>query len=838
MTIAKLGKIYDQMRNSGIPLLPFNYIGLVKRNDDAQRMGRLSVWIPEMGGDPDDEGGWVIASYASPFAGATDLTRINGYTTNSNVAQQAYGLWLIPPDLNNEVVIFFANGDISRAYWFACTWQQNMNHMIPGIAVNVTTEPSPPIHVSPVIEYNKADKNIDIDAPRRPPFQSLTDGLYTEGLDRDNERGTSSTSARREAPSKTFGLLSPRGNTIHIDDNEENEFIRLRTRSGAQVLIDETTGFVYINSKNGNAWLEISDAGIDAYSANGISMRAQGDINIRADRNIFFDADQDISFHAGQNITMEAGKDAQVKIAHDLFLSAGNDIQAGCGNNLVLSATQQATIKTGDEFNVNSGTRIHLESSANTHIKSGSNLRLQSTSDTTLKAGGRQTRDGTTILDNTGASPAADAATASNATAPTTPAATSKLDTTPRLNGTSSTRDGAGRWQWNHSGGTISMVGNRMPTHEPWKDHPRSNVPPPPLEDVPINYQPTYGGQTEDNTEAVAGTQVNDSGCSFGVANTKPVSTEVFNAIKAAADKTGADPATMLAFADMESGFNPNARAKTSSASGLFQFTGDTWKGMVTQYGNRYNVSYDGINDAPSNAMMGGQFIKDNSDRLQKNGLASNPGNLYIMHFMGSGGGPTFIKAAQSNPSQDASLAFPAAANANPGIFRKGRTLGEVYTSLTTNANSKANAYAGQLGTQAPCIRPTGTAASPAPGSGGTSAGSNTLLPSNFEQYKGQQVGNGECVTLVQVVGHLPRTTEWKPGDPPSGNTPIGTPIASFQNGHYIGHAGFFNGMLPDGSGFTMIDQYNSPKTNVGVRTYSYSRSGIQNAGIYRVIHL
>src|ERR1044072_22500 len=192
MTTAKrLGPMDDPMRNRGIPLYFGIYIGFVKDNKDGQRMGRLSVWVPELGGDPNDEASWVIASYCSPFAGATDINSIKGYSTNTQVAQQSYGLWLVPPDLNCEVAVFFANGDVSRAYYFGCTYQTLMNQMVPGVAVDVTTEPGN--KVSPVTEYNKADKSITPTKPRRQPFKPLTEGLKTEGVDKENERGPSST---------------------------------------------------------------------------------------------------------------------------------------------------------------------------------------------------------------------------------------------------------------------------------------------------------------------------------------------------------------------------------------------------------------------------------------------------------------------------------------------------------------------------------------------------------------------------------------------------------------------------------------------------------------------
>jgi len=91
MPIGKLGPIGDPLRNRGIPLYPFIYIGFVKRNDDAQKMGRLSVWIPEMGGQSDDSGSWIIASYASPFAGATDITTVH-LTTDHSYSDQRIAL--------------------------------------------------------------------------------------------------------------------------------------------------------------------------------------------------------------------------------------------------------------------------------------------------------------------------------------------------------------------------------------------------------------------------------------------------------------------------------------------------------------------------------------------------------------------------------------------------------------------------------------------------------------------------------------------------------------------------------------------------------------------------
>lgn len=756
---------------------PFPYIGLVKRNDDAQTMGRLSVWIPEIGGDPNDESSWIICSYCSPFAGSTDITKIPNYQNDPNVAQQSYGLVLIPPDLNNEVMVQFVNGNISRAYWTGCIFQQNMNHMVPGIAIDNTTDPNNPI--APVIEYNKGKITGTVESPKRPIFKPLAEGLAAEGLTTDQERGSSSSSMRREAPSKVFGLLSPRANTIHIDDNEKNEFIRLRTRSGAQVLIHETTGYVYINSKNGNSWFEISDSGIDAFTQGSISLRAQKDLNVRADGNIIFDA-------AG-SIFMQAGKEINL---------ASTKIQIGASNDLVLSA--------------------------------GGNINSVAT--------GTWNRKGSSIQDN----PAkVDAATA--------PVPKTTLDTT-------SVHSNNNTWVWQSGGGNVKTIVGRMPTHEPWIGHPRSDIPPLPTSKNPVNSSGLHTNAPNQNVE---------NGCSFGTAGTKPISTDVHNSITAAADKTGVNQATLLAFADIESSFNPNAASGSSSAKGLFQFTDETWTGMVSQYGNQLNVpnSPDSINNPNYNALMGAQFIKNNTAILQNNGISDpTPGQLYITHFMGSSGGPKFIKEAQNNPDGLAASSNPSAAAKNRNIYYNSdgspKTNKQVYDSLTSVADSKANAYAEQNGLQPPCTRGNGVAGGT--GTGVANVPGGKIDPNNpigsAQNYVGKYVSSGpdagseQCVALVKSFHpELGSTSNWGAGqgDLVNNPPPIGTAIASGWNsqGQYIGdtspgsstHAAEYIGKSDDGTGIKVLEQYTGQPAHV--RDYPATGSGLNNANNYRVIN-
>lgn len=146
-------------------------------------------------------------------------------------------------------------------------------------------------------------------------------------------------------------------------------------------------------------------------------------------------------------------------------------------------------------------------------------------------------------------------------------------------------------------------------------------------------------------------------------------SAEVDTALTEAAAKTGVDKGYMMAMTAQESGFNPLAKATTSSAKGLNQFIDGTWKSMVNKYGVQYGIGMKDQYDPKKNAMMGALFAKDNAELLQKQGHAPSATNLYAAHMLGSGGANTLLSAAKKDGGQAADKLFPAAAKANRNIF-------------------------------------------------------------------------------------------------------------------------------------------------------------------------
>lgn len=183
------------------------------------------------------------------------------------------------------------------------------------------------------------------------------------------------------------------------------------------------------------------------------------------------------------------------------------------------------------------------------------------------------------------------------------------------------------------------------------------------------------------------------SGAAPGVQN---VPAEQAGYINEAARLTGVPASFLAGTGKRESNWDVNAKAKTSSATGTFQITDDTWLGIV-KGGGGANARLMGIDLA---GKSDGQLLALRSDpRLQAigaginardNALALAPvlgrmpadGELYGAHFLGAGDAQKFYAALSKNPDASAASITPKAAATNNSIFYKkngdARTLAEV----------------------------------------------------------------------------------------------------------------------------------------------------------------
>lgn len=137
--------------------------------------------------------------------------------------------------------------------------------------------------------------------------------------------------------------------------------------------------------------------------------------------------------------------------------------------------------------------------------------------------------------------------------------------------------------------------------------------------------------------------------------------------------------------AQAESGGNPNAKAKNSSASGLYQFTNDTWNAGVQRWGKELGVSHKDKNNPEAQEAMMGKLVESNSQYIQsKLGIEPNGGQIYLAHFMGA---PAAVKLMKNyGTGASAAQLFPKAAKANQSIFfnkGKPRSVEDVYAVIT-----------------------------------------------------------------------------------------------------------------------------------------------------------
>ena len=196
---------------------------------------------------------------------------------------------------------------------------------------------------------------------------------------------------------------------------------------------------------------------------------------------------------------------------------------------------------------------------------------------------------------------------------------------------------------------------------------------------------------------------------------TASTASQVTSALKRAGAKTGADFDFLMNMAKRESSLNPDAKAKTSSAAGLFQFIEQTWLGAVKQYGQRHGLedySAD-ITRAPNgkfsvtdtarreeilnlrfdpnaSAALAGELASENKSYLEgRLGRAAQSADLYTAHFLGPVGA---VRLLSSVSSMTAAEVLPKAAAANKNVFYDGaraKSVGEVVASIAQSMGGK-----------------------------------------------------------------------------------------------------------------------------------------------------
>ncbi|TXH38143.1 MAG: lytic transglycosylase domain-containing protein [Rhodospirillaceae bacterium] len=205
--------------------------------------------------------------------------------------------------------------------------------------------------------------------------------------------------------------------------------------------------------------------------------------------------------------------------------------------------------------------------------------------------------------------------------------------------------------------------------------------------------------------------------------NTYGIQPDVVASIKQASVSTGVDFSFLMAQAARESSFDPNAKAKTSTAHGLYQFVEQTWMSVFKDHGAEYGygnlasqikTNSDGrmvvkdpavrkeiLNlrrDPQLSSQMAAEHAADNQAKMEKKlGRDVTGTDLYLAHFLGVQGALKFLRNMKSDPSMAAADIFPSAADANSKVFYKAdgtpKSLSEVYNNFGKKINADMAAY-------------------------------------------------------------------------------------------------------------------------------------------------
>jgi hypothetical protein len=540
------------------------YLAEVRGHVDTTYMGRLEVAliqnIPNIYKTTNySQGNLYVVRYLSPFYGVTSYEFQGNDPTRFNDVQKSYGMWMIPPDIGTTVMVIFVDHDDSQGYWIGCVQDENQNHMVPGIAASSETFLTPEQRRHYGTDYLPVAETLKGNLGVRKPVHPFADRLRAQGLLTDTVRGVTSSGARREVPSQVFGISTPGpldtsgptnqighnkkqivpvsrlgGSTFVMDDgdiNGENELVRIRTRTGHQILLHNSQDLIYIANSGGTAWIELTSNGkIDVYAHDSVSIHTDADFNFRADRDVNIEAGRNLNISVGKAMTMQSTKYDLIVTGDGNLLFTGN-VNQTVKNDFIFTAGASYNISAYGDYNVNS--------LASVNIQGRDGARLNSI----------HSKAGAPVI-TTAALPTA----LSKYTLPSTSPNASWTDSTGNL--------------LKYNNGMITSIMQRVPMHEPWSQHENINS-----SSYSTFGTDSYSGTANESIPAPNGNQPDDWA----------KDTNFIDKVKLISTGLKCNYIDLLACMAFETGstFNPAIR-NSINATGLIQFLPSTANGLGT----------------------------------------------------------------------------------------------------------------------------------------------------------------------------------------------------------------------------------------------------------------
>jgi len=140
--------------------------------------------------------------------------------------------------------------------------------------------------------------------------------------------------------------------TDGLSEIPHNELVRLRTRTGHQILLHNSEDLIYIGNAKGTTWIELTSNGkIDIFAEDSISIHTANDLNIRADR----------------DVNIEAGRNFNVSALNNVHIEATSDVETLAGADTKITSVANSNINSGTEHRETAG-KIYMNSSSKAEI--------------------------------------------------------------------------------------------------------------------------------------------------------------------------------------------------------------------------------------------------------------------------------------------------------------------------------------------------------------------------------------------------------------------------------------------------------------------------------------
>lgn len=347
------------------------YFGVTRDHKDAQRRGRIAVFIPSFFDNADKEdvsANWFNCEWASPFWGQTYRGIRGKDEKNYTNSQSTYGMWMVPPDPGTYVLVVFGEGNLKFPVIVSCLINNQFNYSVPGYPGGIS-------YGNPAVNAPVTEKNLNADPGKhgpnipRPMHADIAEQITQQGLINDPIRGAGKSGARRESPSRVFGIMTPgdwdprepadgegkvrkAGHQFVMDDMNGSRMVRLRSGGGNQILLSDDTKSIYCINSRGEVWWEMDNSGnFSLYAKRGINIRTQGDFNLRADG----------------SVNIEGGGDVNIKAAGDMRADqyVGGAIQEALG------AFGIPTLGNGGRVNITGKQSLQLYGDRNVRMTAG-----------------------------------------------------------------------------------------------------------------------------------------------------------------------------------------------------------------------------------------------------------------------------------------------------------------------------------------------------------------------------------------------------------------------------------------------------------------------------------